>query len=420
MKNHLIGLERQVLQVLKDIGQEADSIPVNAYVVGGLVRDIFLKKRNLDLDIVVEGEGTRLAHQYASRASGSLVVHERFGTATVHLKNGWRVDFATARREEYPTAGALPVVQPGFISDDLFRRDFTINAMAIRLNKDRFGELVDEFGGLKDLKNKKIRILHDQSFKDDPTRILRAVRFEQRLHFSIEPRTLNLLRIALKKDYPLLVKPERYFVEFRKILREPEPLHYLRRLQKFGGLKFLAHKLTVDLKSLRTIQRHVIALRKRIAGEPADTWWFIYLMGLVHHWPLASLKQMCERFNLRRIDRESLLYLPQVSQILTLLKKKGLPHSEVFKILKPLSNETILFLRSFCQHKIIHKRLDHFLEQDRHVSLHVNGEDLKRLGLQEGQKIKIVLDSLLYKKIDGIIKTTQDELREAQRLVSQM
>ena len=193
MRNLLSKLDKNTLAILEEIGRKADEQGSLAYVVGGFVRDILLRRRNLDIDVVVEGDALLLAKMYAQQHQASLTIHNRFGTAVVKLTEGYRVDFATARKERYLHPGALPIVEKGVIRDDLFRRDFSINAMAVRINRDSWGQLVDEFGGLEDIKNKKIRVLHEKSFIDDPTRILRAVRFERRFKFIIEPGTREFL-----------------------------------------------------------------------------------------------------------------------------------------------------------------------------------------------------------------------------------
>ena len=230
------------MTLLKAIGRYAENDGVVAYLAGCFVRDLILKRCNLDVDIVIEGDALSFARELAGIYDASLVTYKQFGTATLILPGGMKIDVATSRREIYTESGALPVVRPGSIQEDLFRRDFTINAMAICLNAKRFGALVDEYNGFDDLKKKTIRILHPQSFMDDPTRILRAVRFEQRFHFKIEKETLSRLKSALKADAVSLVKPPRYFEEFKKILIEENPQLSLKRLCELKALGFLGFK----------------------------------------------------------------------------------------------------------------------------------------------------------------------------------
>ncbi|GAI51444.1 unnamed protein product, partial [marine sediment metagenome] len=186
-------LPQQILKLVKDAGEKASKLGQELYLVGGAVRDLFLGRANFDLDLVVEGDAIKLAQELAKDGQAKLTVHPRFGTAKLSYTD-FSLDLATARRETYSQPGALPTVQPGSLTDDLRRRDFSINAMALCLTPDRFGELVDLYHSKDDLDNGLIRILHPRSFIDDATRILRGLRYEQRLGFKLEPKTAELLR----------------------------------------------------------------------------------------------------------------------------------------------------------------------------------------------------------------------------------
>ena len=199
MRNYFANMNKEVLDIIRLIADEADKKGLSSYLAGGIVRDLILKKKNLDLDVVIEKNAVEIAQIIKRKLKGTIVIHPKFKTATLELSNGLRIDFATARHEYYSKPGALPTVKKGTLSEDLFRRDFTVNAMGLCINRSRFGQLIDEFDGLKDLKAKKIRVLHAKSFVDDPTRILRAIRFEQRFNFRIEPTTVSLLKEAIKK-----------------------------------------------------------------------------------------------------------------------------------------------------------------------------------------------------------------------------
>jgi len=187
---------KEFFNIIKTVGETADRSGVRVYIVGGPVRDILLKVPNYDLDFVVEGDGIKFADTLNKRLKGELRLHRAFKTATI-LYGDIRIDMVTARSETYERPASYPDVVPGTIKEDLFRRDFTINAMAVCLNKKNFGKLVDFFGGLKDLKKGVIRIMHDKSFIDDPTRIFRAVRFSTRFRFKIETKTKRLMKKAI-------------------------------------------------------------------------------------------------------------------------------------------------------------------------------------------------------------------------------
>ena len=215
-------INKNTTHLLKRIGARANSMGYKAFLVGGTVRDLILGVKNLDLDIVVEGAAIKLGEKLSEEFGGTLVAHKQFGTCTLTLKNKLKIDFATARRETYEKPAALPDVRPSSLKNDLARRDFTINAMAISINKDDFGRFIDPFGGRRDLARGVIKVLHKGSFIDDPTRIFRAARFESRPGFSIETKTLRLMKSAIKKG--MLAKLSKY-----RIKKELARWHYSAR-----------------------------------------------------------------------------------------------------------------------------------------------------------------------------------------------
>lgn len=225
--------------ILHAAGSLAAEMGYRAYAVGGMVRDLLLERDTFDLDIVVEGEGIRFARRLAGRLRARVKGYERFGTATITPAGGARVDIATARTEIYDAPAALPRVTPGSIRDDLFRRDFTINAMALSLAPEEFGRLLDEFGGVRDIRGRRIRVLHGRSFVDDPTRIFRAVRFEARLGFRIVAADEGRIREALALSLLERLEEYRITAELRLILGEPDPSRPLLRLAQMGVLEAL-------------------------------------------------------------------------------------------------------------------------------------------------------------------------------------
>src|SRR3989475_5291242 len=230
---------RPIFNRLQEIGRLADDIGMPAYLVGGLVRDLLLGHKNLDVDLTVEGDGMTFARRLADQHGAGLKIFDRFATALVVFPDGFKLDVATARRESYAHPTALPTVRPSSIKDDLYRRDFTINALAIRLNVSRFGELVDFYGGLRDLEHKVIRVLHSRSFVDDPTRVFRAIRFEQRFGFRIEKHTLTLLKEAAASDLVHRLSGPRLRNEVMRLLSEQAPIRTIRRMAEFDLLRFL-------------------------------------------------------------------------------------------------------------------------------------------------------------------------------------
>jgi len=252
MKNLLSRLNPESLGLVRSIGLLAQAQGVAAYLVGGPVRDLMLEFPNVDLDITVEGNGLRLAEEFAALHRGARVTrYPAFKTATVHLPDGSLVDFATARQEIYVRRGAYPAVKPSGIKDDLLRRDFTINAMAIAINPDTWGKLIDPWGGRADLLSRSLRVLHEKSFLDDPTRILRAARFKARLGFRMEAKTLKLLKSAIKIKVLDTIKPQRYLKDFNKILKEPNSEEAIKCLKIWGAYKLLLCQDSQGKKTLR-------------------------------------------------------------------------------------------------------------------------------------------------------------------------
>ena len=225
--------------VLRDAGNLAGEMGFNAYVVGGMVRDLLLGLQTIDVDIVIEGQGIHFARSLADRLHAKVRCHERFGTATLTLPDRLRVDIATARTETYERPAALPRVTPGSIRDDMFRRDFTINTLAASLMPGEFGCVLDDFGGVRDLRERHIRALHERSFIDDPTRLFRAVRFEKRLDFRIVRSTEQWIADALSRSLLEELEDYRIAAELRLILEETDPAGPLRRLSELGIIERL-------------------------------------------------------------------------------------------------------------------------------------------------------------------------------------
>ena len=230
---HRVKVPAEVVPLLEQIGRLAQQQGVRAYAVGGCVRDWALGIPTArDLDLAVEGDGIAFAKQVAGALGGSVTAHQQFGTATLQLRR-LRIDMATCRKETYAAPAAYPKVTAGRLRDDLFRRDFTVNAMAMAIAPSAFGRLVDPFKGMADLKAKRLRILHAKSFVDDPSRILRAVRFAQRYRLAVEPRTRRALRQALAAGMLQRLNRGRWRKEFERMTQEPHPLACLSLLAQW-------------------------------------------------------------------------------------------------------------------------------------------------------------------------------------------
>ena len=238
-------LPKRVVGLLRRLGRFADAKGFGLYLVGGVVRDLLLKRSIWDLDLTVEGDGVSFARLVAKRFDASLALFERFATARLVFSGGLKVDIASTRRESYADPGALPDVATASLDEDLFRRDFTVNAMAIGLNNARWGLLHDPYAGRRDLRGKRLRVLHHRSFVDDPTRIFRAIRFAERFGFRLEAETARLLVEAAHTNLVARLSGPRLANEIFALMKERRPEEAMRRLQRlrFCGLSIHAWRL---------------------------------------------------------------------------------------------------------------------------------------------------------------------------------
>ena len=418
MQNLFSDLNRDVLSIIRLAGKEAEKNSFTAYLVGGFIRDLFLRRKNFDIDIVAESDGILFARQLARRFKGTLKTYPQFKTATVFLPDGLRIDCATARRESYPFGGALPVVEEGSIHDDLFRRDFTINAMAVVLNPCRSAELVDDFGGLRDLKEGKIRILHEQSFIDDPTRILRAVRFQKRFGFRIEEKTLGLLKDALRGNAVSRVKPPRYFVEFRKILSENSAAESLRQIADFQKTGSVGWDLSINKKTLdlaKSLTKAISYFQRKQPREIKDfKSWISFLIVLLDAANTSAVEKVIKKFNLDNEAKKEILLSKDFAGISRRLSKRIFPH-QVYRILKPFGLATLVYFFAKSK-KNVRGHIECFIGQYRQTALAVNGRDLKGIGIASGIRMGKILEQILDAKIDGEVCSRKEEIKMARQL----
>lgn len=394
-----------------------------AYLVGGFVRDLILMFKNLDLDIVVEADAIRFAQALTLACNGKIISHKRFGTATVVISHRLKIDFATARKETYPQPASLPLVTPGSLKDDLLRRDFTINAMAIALTQKEFGKLVDLFNGQEDLNKQKIRILHDLSFIDDPTRILRAIRFEQRYNFKIEPRTLSCLKEAVRLGMLEKVQPQRLRDELILILKEADPLRVVKRINELCGFGFLIGGGFVTRKTYTLFKSLASQIawfnQTHISRRQLDVW-VIYLMVLLESCGLKQVKHICRRYVFRKGEGKRLLDYKKIKpSLVSKLSKAKIRPSLLFKLLEPLSYEVILLLKAKYKNPNLQKNIRDFLKKYNGVRIYTSGRHLREFGLEPGPRYQKIFGRILNARLDGLIKTQEQELTFVKKLLRQ-
>ena len=251
--NLLKRLPARTTSVLHVVGRLADAQGVKIFLVGGVVRDLLLRRPTFDLDLAVEGDGIAMARLVADRFRTSLTVFDRFATARLQFPGGLRMDIATTRKESYALPAELPCIEPASLAEDLYRRDFTINALAIQLNAGHVGHLIDCYGGQKDLRDRTIRVLHEKSFEDDPTRIFRAIRFEQRFKCRLDANTQRLLRNAAETGLIDRLSGPRLCNEWFLLFAEQDPSRALDRVAQLKLFRFLHPQLHYGVHTRRII-----------------------------------------------------------------------------------------------------------------------------------------------------------------------
>lgn len=418
-------LPKDVLLIVNKIAKLAEDKGCKMYLVGGLVRDLLLGVKNLDIDIVAEGDALAFARYASEEMGAALVEHKKFGTATLIipavLKNKRvKIDIAAARKEFYKYPAALPAVEFGSIKDDLYRRDFTINAMAVSIGKEDFGKLIDFFAGVKDLNQKRIRVLHEKSFIDDPTRIFRAVRFEQRYDFKIDDFTARLIRNALEAEMFNKVSGPRLRAEVELLLKEKEPLKAIKRMKSLDELRFISPKIRFGApqeEQAGNVKKLISVYGNYFSMDRSLDLWLVYFMAIIDELNLSEALRVCDRFVMRRNDKLRIISEKKSEKkVMALLSsKKEISPSKIYRMLAPLSLETLLFITAKCGSRLARGRVKCFLSKYNGVHLSLKGADLKRLGAEPGPCFTEILRKALYAKIDGLLLTRQDELVFASR-----
>jgi tRNA nucleotidyltransferase (CCA-adding enzyme) len=407
-------LSREVIVLLRTIGEVARALEYSAYAVGGFVRDLLLHVENLDIDIVIEGDGINFAKHLAEKLDGTVRTHEKFNTAVVIIPQGIKLDIATARMEYYESPAAMPIVELSSIKLDLYRRDFTINAMAIHLNPGKFGILVDFFNCQNDLKDHKIRILHNLSFVEDPTRIFRAIRLEQRMGFTLGKLTERQIKNAVKMNLFHRSLGRRYFQEMKLIFSEKNPLPAIFRLSQFNLLKFLHKSLRVDqrLSVILEEAHRAMAWHKLLYLNDKCSQWIVYMLALTSRLQTRGLLAFCRTIEVPERYTQMLIRekVDAHRVIRTLQRRVHLRPSETYWLLKGFSNEGLLYVMSICRNKIGKQAVSSYVTQLRNVSTSLRGADLKNFGYPPGPAYQTMLNHLLEEKLDGRVHSREDEI----------
>ncbi|MBI5776289.1 MAG: CBS domain-containing protein [Nitrospirae bacterium] len=407
--------------LLETAGRLADHLNVSAYVVGGIVRDLLLGIGNLDLDLVIEGDGIAFARELAGQVGGRVKAHERFGTAIVVVPDGIKIDVATARTEYYEYPTALPTVEQSSIKKDLYRRDFTLNTLAISLNGRRFGELIDFYGGQRDLKDKAIRVLHSLSFVEDPTRVFRAIRFERRFGFHLGKETLALIKGAAKMDLFHRLSGQRLLNELTLLFSEQEPRRAVARMAELDLLRFIHPDLKWSSRLdglLKAVEDGVQWHRLLYLDRKLDAW-LVYFMALMEVLPPRAVGETMKRLGMsaRDADRIKAGHAAANAVLRRLARRPPLQPSETYHALNGLADETLLLLMAKAKADSVKRQVSAYLTAYQRTKPSLTGADLKALGLKPGPLYKRLLGRLLDARLDGKVKTEADERVLMKKLV---
>ena len=385
------------LSVLRELSQLATGLGIDLYLVGGSVRDVLADAPLTDIDIMASGSAERLVESIRGRGHVNVRKASAFGTWSLTVQ-GVDVDLATARRETYERPGALPTVIPGTVEDDLARRDFSINAMGVSLGEDSWGYLLDPHDGVTDLSRGVIRVLHDRSFEDDATRILRTIRYACRLDFRLEPRTETLLEQSLA--FLSTISPDRVRHEIERIFQEPRAGDMIEMAGRLGVLAAIHPRLQAEQKTLRDLQT-----------EPDDNARRAHLLlgSMVQSVADGDMESVVERLNLNSDWARLVRDVAAVRGRLYELEDENVARSRVYRLLQGLHPHAVESYAMAATDTKVGDWLRLYLDELWHVRPLLDGDDLMALGVREGPEVGLLLTKLLDARLDGLVESVEDE-----------
>lgn len=421
-----LGSEKRLAELAEAAVSVADRLGALVYIVGGSARDLIMGARNLDIDLVIEGDGIEFARALADRLKWRVRVHKKFWTATLIAPDDFKIDIATARVEFYEYPAAAPRVEPGAIRSDLYRRDFSINAMAIRLNGPRPFLLIDYFNGRADLKEKTLRVLHNLSFVEDPTRAFRAVRFAARLGFKIDSQTLALMKSAIKNRLFHRVARDRLFTEIRLILSERAALEGIEKLAELKLLPFIEPtlKLTDETLDLLRAVEESIAWSRLSFPQRRTEFWRARFFGLLDPLDNLALARM------RRTDQKARQLISELERARDLFRRAvalaesssdRIRNSAIHRLFDGSSDETLLYLISKSEARPeLARAIIHFIGELRGARAALSGDDLIAAGMKPGRIFKSILRDLFHAQLDNEISSRDQAFKRARELYDEL
>ncbi|TEB06712.1 Multifunctional CCA protein [Pelotomaculum schinkii] len=415
------SLPEAYITILEQVGTIANELGCRVFAAGGIVRDLLLGVESLDLDLVVEGDGVEMARALGRRYDARVRVHPKFRTATVLFPDGRQVDVATARVEFYQHPAAMPQIETSSLHQDLYRRDFTINAMAVSLNQNDFGDIIDYFGGREDLERGLVRVLHNLSFVEDPTRLLRGVRFEKRYAMNLEPQTFALAKEAVRSKMLERVAMERVWEELKHILSEPRPGLALYRLQEIGLWDYLFPG--VDYKQVRQVldelPRSLRVIHTWDLAEQLEPW-LAYLLALLSRSDADTAGAICRRYHLgqRWTDRVHAGLSGWQDVADSLQRAQQIQMSDLARRLMPLPEEVCPLILTRLTGNAARAQLRQVLSAINYDQPSITGKDLSGMGFTPGPAFKLALDAVWQARLDGLVRTRQEELSYAREYLA--
>jgi tRNA nucleotidyltransferase (CCA-adding enzyme) len=403
-----VGPLQPVFEAVAALGER----PEGVFLVGGTVRDILLGEENFDVDIAVEGDAIAFARALAAALGGRVTPHLKFGTAVVQYGDAGRVDVVTTRTEFYDAPGALPAVERAGLREDLYRRDFTINAMAVSLKPADFGRLVDPFGGREDLDARVLRVLHNLSFIDDPTRIFRAIRYEARYGLRLEEHSARLARGTIEIGLVGDLSSARLRDELVSLLEDPGAVGGILRLGELGVDRAVHPRLRADGETAALFER-ALGLRAELGVDvPA---WHLGIAALASDLTSDEAYDWLERLKLRRRDVERIVGAIRVAPLISeRLRSERLDAAQVVTLADAYAPDAPLLALARDEHPALRE----YFTRLRDVRLEIGGEELAGLGLAESPRVGEVLDELRRRKLNGELDGRESELEAARELIA--
>lgn len=406
-------LPADILEFLKKAGLIAESKGFSAYLIGGMVRDILLGKENRDLDIVVDGVLDEYIEDLVLEFSGKWDYNRKFRTGSIELPSGFRIDLAETRKEVYQYTGALPEVESTDILEDLFRRDYTINVLAIGLNPGKWGILLDYFSGEADLEKGLLRALHRFSFLDDPTRIIRGIRLAVKLGFTFEEETSSLIEEAISTGDFSRLSIERVFKELKLLFEDRITPYLIKLLRKYPVFKLLNLDIAIEDRHLEEAER----LEEYLADFHKKNYniedWLIRLAVFTDGLKEFDLKH----WNIKNKYKNILLASSKHGNLIKRLEK-NIDNKEIVSCLSRLSNEELLILLAKSRKEIVEEKILHYLENLRDLAININGNDLKEMGVEPGPLMREILEKVYQARLNSEVKSREEELEYVRNLLN--